>query len=91
MKSRSIAEKRCTERCARKCGRSSKKLYEYKLYKQIEIVEESVSKDHVHKCVKIPPKMSGSSFMGYLKGKSTLMILDLHPEMRQREFGWDLR
>ena len=52
-------------------------------YKQIEILEGAVSKDHVHICVKIPPKMSVSTFMGYLKGKSALMIFDLHPEMKQ--------
>jgi putative transposase len=51
-------------------------------YKQIEIVEGAVSIDHVHICVKIPPKMSVATFMGYLKGKSALMIFDLHPEMK---------
>jgi putative transposase len=56
-----------------------KKLCEHK---QIEIVAGSVGKDHVRICVKIPPKISVSSFMGYLKGKSALMIFDLHPEPR---------
>jgi putative transposase len=45
-------------------------------------VEGAVSVDHVHICVKIPPKMSVATFMGYLKGKSALMIFDLHPEMK---------
>ncbi len=43
-----------------------KKLCEYK---GVEIIEGSVSIDHIHLCVKIPPKISVSTFMGYLKGK----------------------
>ena len=54
-------------------------------YKQIEILEGSVSVDHIHLCIKIPPKMSVSTFMGYLKGKSTLMIFDMHPELQRRK------
>ena len=42
--------------------------------------------DHVHICVSIPPKLSISNFMGYLKGKSTLMIYDRHPELQSK---WD--
>lgn len=53
-------------------------------YKGVAIVEGSVCIDHVHLCVKIPPKLSVSEFMGYLKGKSALMIFDRHPEFRQR-------
>ena len=53
-------------------------------YKGVEIVEGSVSKDHIHLCLKIPPKMSVSSFMGYLKGKSALMIFDKHPEYKKK-------
>ena len=45
-------------------------------YKGVEIIEGAVCADHVHMCVSIPPKISVSSFMGYLKGKSTLMIYD---------------
>ena len=59
-------------------------------YKNIEIVEGAVCADHVHLCVCIPPKMSISSFMGYLKGKSTLMIYDRHPELQikwNKSFG----
>ncbi|MHB1654580.1 MAG: IS200/IS605 family transposase [Desulfitobacteriaceae bacterium] len=58
-----------------------KKLCEYK---DVAIVEGSVSVDHVHLCVKIPPKLSVSEFMGYLKGKSALMIFDRHPECKQK-------
>ena len=50
-------------------------------YKKVEIVEGAVCADHVHLCVSIPPKLSVSDFMGYLKGKSALMIFDKHPEM----------
>ena len=53
-------------------------------YKKVEIIEGAVCKDHVHLCVSIPPKMSVSSFMGYLKGKSALMIYDKHPEISSR-------
>ena len=53
-------------------------------YKQIEILEGSVSSDHVHLCVKIPPKMSVSSFMGYLKGKSALMVFDRFEEYKRK-------
>ena len=58
-----------------------KKLCEYK---GVTIVEGSVCIDHVHLCVKIPPKLSVSEFMGYLKGKSALMIFDRHQEFRQK-------
>ena len=53
-------------------------------YKKVEIVEGAVCVDHVHLCVSIPPKLSVSSFMGYLKGKSTLMIYDRHPEKQSK-------
>ncbi|GAA0335022.1 hypothetical protein GCM10008931_28280 [Oceanobacillus oncorhynchi subsp. oncorhynchi] len=49
-------------------------------YKNIEIVEGAVCSDHVHLCVSIPPKQSVSEFVGYLKGKSALMIFDKHPQ-----------
>ncbi len=38
--------------------------------------------DHVHMCVSIPFKINISNFMGYLKGKNTLMIYDRHPEQQ---------
>ena len=53
-------------------------------YKDIEIVEGAVCVDHVHLCVSIPPKLSISSFMGYLKGKSALMIYDRNPELQSK-------
>ena len=61
-------------------------------YKGVEIVEGAVCLDHVHLCVSIPPKMSISNFMGYLKGKkykevclhTLLMIYDRHPELQNK-------
>jgi putative transposase len=55
-------------------------------YKKVEIVNGAVCKDHIHLNVQIPPKLSISQFMGYLKGKSALMIYDKHPEQRSK---WD--
>ena len=52
--------------------------------KQVQIIEGKVCKDHVHMYVAIPPKMSVSDFMAYLKGKSSLMLFDRHPEYRQK-------
>ena len=58
--------------------------------KGVEIIEAELCNDHVHMLVKIPPKMSISSFMGYLKGKSSLMPYeqfgDLKFKYRNREF-----
>ena len=53
----------------------------------MEILEGNVCVDHVYLCVKIPPKMSVAEFMGYLKGKSALMIFDKHPEYKQKQGG----
>lgn len=55
-------------------------------YRGIEIINGAVCSDHVHLSVSIPPKMSISSFMGYLKGKSTLMIYDKYPNLQSK---WD--
>ncbi|UOF88780.1 IS200/IS605 family transposase [Fodinisporobacter ferrooxydans] len=52
-------------------------------YKNVELVKGSISVDHVHMYVKIPPKLSVSEFMGYLKGKSALMVFDCFPQMKQ--------
>lgn len=53
-------------------------------YKKVKILNGAVCKDHIHLHVMIPPKMSVSDFVGYLKGKSALMIYDKHPEQRSR-------
>ena len=55
-------------------------------YKKVQIIAGAVCADHVHLCVSIPPKLSVSDFVGYLKGKSALMIFDKHPEMGNK---WD--
>ena len=55
-------------------------------YKSIEILEGHLMPDHVHMLVSIPPKISVSQFMGYLKGKSVLMIFDKHANLKYK-FG----
>ena len=50
----------------------------------IKFIDGSVSKDHVHMYVSIPPKYSISTVMSKLKGKSALMIFDRHPNYRDR-------
>ena len=45
-------------------------------WKDVEIIQAEVCPDHIHMLVSIPPKMSVSSFMGFLKGKSSLMIYE---------------
>ena len=55
-------------------------------YKGIEIISGAVCSDHVHLCVSIPPKIAASRFVGYLKGKSALMIHDMHPDLYGK---WD--
>ena len=53
-------------------------------YKGVEIIEGHLMPDHIHMLVSIPPKMSVSSFMGYLKGKSALMIFDRHANLKYK-------
>lgn len=55
-------------------------------YKDVEILEGHMMPDHVHLLLSIPPKMSVSSFMGYLKGKSALMMFDKHANLKYK-FG----
>ena len=52
--------------------------------KGIEIVEAECCPDHIHMLVEIPPKYSVSEVVGYLKGKSSLMIFDGHAQMKYR-------
>ena len=52
--------------------------------KGIEILEAAAMPDHIHLYVKIPPKYSVSEVMGYLKGKSSLMIFDRHANLRYK-------
>ena len=53
-------------------------------YKQIEIIEAEACKDHIHMLVSIPPKYSVSQIMGYLKGKSSLMIFEKYANMKYK-------
>ena len=59
-------------------------------WKEIRIIEAEVYPDYVHMLLEIPPKVSVSSLMGYLKGKSSLMIYEKYREQkykyRNREF-----
>lgn len=55
-------------------------------YKGVEIIEGHLMADHVHMLVSIPPKYSVSCIMGYLKGKSALMIFDKHANLKYK-FG----
>ena len=68
-------------------GKILRKLCEFK---QVAIVEAEVCPDHIHMLVEIPPKMSVSGFVGYLKGKSSLIIYqrwgNLKYKYRNREF-----
>ena len=58
--------------------------------KKVNIIEAEACPDHIHLFVEIPPKMSVSSFMGYLKGKSSTMLYEQFGELkykfRNREF-----
>ena len=71
----------------RKIGEILRRLCEWK---GVQLREAEVCPDHVHMLVEIPPKMAVSSSMGYLKGKSSLMIYekfgDLKYKYRNREF-----
>ena len=55
-------------------------------YKGVKILEGHMMPDHVHLVLSIPPKQSVSSFMGYLKGKSALMMFDKHANLKYK-FG----
>ncbi len=52
--------------------------------KGVEIIEAEACPDHIHLLLSIPPKYSVSSFMGYLKGKSSLMIFDRHANLKYK-------
>ena len=62
-------------------GKILRKLCEQK---GIEIIEAEACPDHIHMLLSIPPKMSVSYAIGYLKGKSSLMIFDRHANLKYR-------
>ena len=53
-------------------------------YKGMETIEAEACKDHIHMLVSIPPKYSVSQIMGYLKGKSSIMIFDRHANLKYK-------
>lgn len=53
-------------------------------YKGVEIMEAHAMPDHIHMLVRIPPKIAVSNFMGYLKGKSSLMIFERHANLKYK-------
>ena len=53
-------------------------------YKHVEIIEGHAMPDHIHMLLSIPPSISVSDFMGYLKGKSTLMIFERHAHLKYK-------
>ncbi len=52
--------------------------------KKVEIIEAEACPDHIHLLVSIPPNLSVASFVGYLKGKSALMIFDRHANLKYK-------
>ena len=62
-------------------GQMIRKLCEYK---GVEIIEAEACKNHIHMLVAIPPKYSVSQFMGYLKGKSSLMIFEKYANLKYK-------
>ncbi len=52
--------------------------------KKVEILEAEACPDHIHMLVSIPPYLSVAQFMGFLKGKSTLMIFDRHANLKYK-------
>ena len=74
----------------RNAGRSERYCEHCATGKKIKIMEAEICPDHIHMLIEIPPKVAVSSFMGYLKGKSSRMIHERFPELRyqyrNREF-----
>ena len=52
--------------------------------KKVEILEAQACPDHIHMLVSVPPYLSIAQFMGYLKGKSSLMIFDRHANLKYK-------
>ena len=54
------------------------------MQEKVKIIEGEICPDHVHMLAEIPPSMSVSYFVGYLKGKSTLMIFERHAKLKYK-------
>ena len=52
--------------------------------KNVEIIEAEACPDHIHMLISIPPSLSVAQFMGFLKGKSSLMIFDRHANLKYK-------
>lgn len=55
-------------------------------WKEVEIIELSIQKDHIHMVTSIPPKLSVSSYMGFLKGKTAIKIMKTYPMLKKRPY-----
>ena len=60
-------------------------------WKGVEIIEGHMMPDHIHILVSIPPKYSVSQFMGYLKGKSAMMIFERHANLKYLKYKFGNR
>ena len=68
----------------RNAGRSERYCEHCAAGKKIKIMEAEICPDHIHMLIEIPSKVAVSSFMGYLKGKSSLMIFDRHATLKYK-------
>ena len=68
----------------RDLGQILRKLCEYK---QVEVIEGMARGDHIHMCLSIPPKYSVSAIIGYLKGKSTMILFERYSILRRNFRG----
>lgn len=68
----------------RDIGKIIRKLCEYK---QIEVIEGTACADHIHLCLSIPPKYAVSAIVGYLKGKSTMIVFEKYSHLRRNFRG----
>ncbi len=59
-------------------------LRELSRWKEVKIVEAEVCPDHIHMLVEIPPKMSVAGYVGFLKGKSSLIIFQRHANLKYK-------
>lgn len=55
-------------------------------WKDVEVLELNIQPDHVHAVVSIPPKLSVSSFMGFLKGKLAIKVMKTYPRLRRKPY-----
>ena len=62
-------------------GQMLRKLCEYK---EVAIIEAEACKDHIHMLISVPPKYSVAQIMGYLKGKSSLMIFEKYANLKYK-------